>query len=75
MTQRIGIIGGGFAGMTAAYELGKLGYQTFLFESAPELGGLAGTFPLEGTRLERGYHHWFTSDTHIVAQMEEHGIA
>ena len=72
--QRIAIIGGGFAGMTAAYELGKLGYQTFLFERAPELGGLAGTFPIEGTRLERGYHHWFTSDTQIVAQMEELGL-
>ena len=72
--QRIAIIGGGFAGMTAAYELGKKGYQTFLFERAPELGGLAGTFPIEGTRLERGYHHWFTSDTHIVAQMEELGL-
>jgi protoporphyrinogen oxidase len=72
--QRIAIIGGGFAGMTAAYELGKQGYQTFLFERAPELGGLAGTFPIEGTRLERGYHHWFTSDTHIVGQMEELGL-
>ena len=74
MTQKIAIIGGGFAGMTAAYGLGKLGYQTFLFERAPELGGLAGTFPIEGTRLERGYHHWFTSDTHIIAQMEELGL-
>ncbi len=72
--ERIAIIGGGFAGMTAAYELGKRGYQTFLFERMPELGGLAGTFPIEGTRLERGYHHWFTSDTHIVAQMEELGL-
>lgn len=71
---RVAIIGGGFAGMTAAYELGKKGYQTFLFERMPELGGLAGTFPIEGTRLERGYHHWFTSDTHIVAQMEELGL-
>jgi len=71
MTQRIAIIGGGFAGMTAAYELGKLGYQTFLFERMSDLGGLAGTFPIEGTRLERGYHHWFTSDTHIAAQMQE----
>ena len=68
--ENVAVIGGGFAGMTAAYELGKQGYQTFLFERMPELGGLAGTFPIEGTRLERGYHHWFTSDTHIVAQME-----
>lgn len=74
MTQRIAIIGGGFAGMTAAYELGKKGYQTFLFERMPELGGLAGTFPIAGTRLERGYHHWFTSDTHIVDQMGELGL-
>ncbi len=74
MTRRIAIIGGGFAGMTAAYELGKKGYQTFLFERMPELGGLAGTFPVEGTRLERGYHHWFTSDTDIVAQMQELGL-
>ncbi len=72
--KRIAIIGGGFAGLTAAYELGKLGYQTFLFERAPELGGLAGTFPIEGTRLERGYHHWFTSDTHIVDLMSELGL-
>ena len=73
-TQRIAIIGGGFAGLTAAYELGKKGYQTFLFERAPELGGLAGTFPIEGTRLERGYHHWFTSDTIITDLMSELGL-
>ncbi|MBI3537101.1 MAG: NAD(P)/FAD-dependent oxidoreductase [Chloroflexi bacterium] len=74
MDNRIAIIGGGFAGLTAAYELGKKGYQIFLFERAPELGGLAGTFPIEGARLERGYHHWFTSDTHITGLMSELGI-
>ncbi len=74
MAQRLAIIGGGFAGLTAAYELGKQGYQVFVFERMAELGGLAGTFPIEGTRLERGYHHWFTSDTDIVSQMEELGL-
>ncbi len=74
MTQQIAIIGGGFAGLTAAYELQKKGYQTFLFERAPELGGLAGTFPIEGTRLERGYHHWFTSDTYVTDLMSELGL-
>jgi protoporphyrinogen oxidase len=72
--MNIAIIGGGFAGMTAAYELGKLGHKTFLFERMSDLGGLAGTFPIEGTRLERGYHHWFTSDTHIIALMKELGL-
>src|SRR5581483_3575730 len=73
--MNVGIIGGGFAGMTAAYELGKLGYRTVIFERMTELGGLAGTFEVEpGVRLERGYHHWFTSDTNIVAQMRELGL-
>ncbi|MBI2845951.1 MAG: NAD(P)-binding protein, partial [Chloroflexi bacterium] len=72
--MKVGIIGGGFAGMTAAYELGKRGHQTVLIERMPELGGLAGTFPIEGTRLERGYHHWFTSDTEIIGLMEELGL-
>ncbi len=72
--KRVAIIGGGFAGLTAAYELAKKGYRPFLFERMPELGGLAGTFPIEGTRLERGYHHWFTSDTHIVDLMGDLGL-
>ncbi len=72
--MNIAIIGGGFAGLTTAYELGKLGYRTFLFERMEELGGLAGTFPIDGARLERGYHHWFTSDTHIVDLMSELGL-
>lgn len=72
--MNVAIIGGGFAGLAAAYELGKKGYQTYLFERMGELGGLAGTFEIEGTRLERGYHHWFTSDTHIVGLMEELGL-
>lgn len=61
--------------MTAAYELGKLGYKTVIFERMTELGGLASTFQVEpGVPLERGYHHWFTSDTHVVAQMGELGL-
>lgn len=61
--------------MTAAYELGKLGHKTVVFERMTELGGLASTFQVEpGVPLERGYHHWFTSDTHVVAQMQELGL-
>ena len=41
MMQTIAIVGGGFAGLTAAYELGKKGYQAFLFEQMEDLGGLA----------------------------------
>ena len=72
--NRIAIIGGGFAGLTAAYELSKKGHQAFLFEQMEDLGGLASTFAIEGTRLERGYHHWFTNDTHVTDLMAELGL-
>ena len=38
--QKIAIIGGGPAGLTAAYRLGRLGYQITIFEALPVLGGM-----------------------------------
>jgi len=72
---RIGIIGGGITGLTAAYELAKRGHEVSLFESEPDLGGQAATFPIEGTRLEKFYHHIFTSDREMIALIEELGLA
>ncbi len=69
--MRIGVVGGGVAGLTAAYELGKRGHQVVLFEREPYLGGQASTFEIEGTRLERYYHHIFTGDEDMMALMGE----
>ncbi len=63
---RIGIIGGGFTGLTAAYRLLQAGYQVTLFERSHQLGGLAMAFRLGETRLEKYYHHLFTSDRDII---------
>ncbi|MBL1217597.1 MAG: hypothetical protein D8M59_08885 [Planctomycetes bacterium] len=41
--ERIAIIGSGPAGLTAAYHLGRLGYQVTLLEGGDELGGLLRT--------------------------------
>jgi protoporphyrinogen oxidase len=71
---KIGIIGGGIAGLSAAYELGKGGHKVVLFEKESELGGQAGTFVLEGERLERFYHHIFTSDFDIIQLIAELGL-
>ncbi len=73
--MRIGIVGGGIAGLTAAYELAKKGHDVAVFEKGAELGGQAGTFPIEGTRLERFYHHLFTSDRHILGLINELGLS
>ena len=72
--MRVGIIGGGAAGLSAAFELMKKGHQAHVYERAPFLGGQASTFDVGGGRLERGYHHLFMSDTHMVDLIHELGL-
>lgn len=72
--MRVGIIGAGATGLAAAYKLCKAGHQAVVFERAPFLGGQASTFDVAGARLERGYHHIFTSDTDILNLAEEIGL-
>jgi len=71
---RIGIIGGGYAGLTAAYELQKRGYHVTVLEKHGVWGGQAATLPLLGTRIEYFYHHLFGSDSHILDLMDELGL-
>jgi protoporphyrinogen oxidase len=72
--MRVGIIGAGATGLSAAYDLGRAGHQVTVFERAPFLGGQASTFDVGGARLERGYHHLFTGDTDILDLNEEIGL-
>jgi protoporphyrinogen oxidase len=67
------VIGAGFAGLSAAWELVQRGVRVTLCEADEEVGGLAGSFEVGGTRLEKFYHHWFTSDTHVVELVRELG--
>ena len=72
--MRVGIIGAGATGLAAAYELGKHGHQASVYERAPFLGGQASTFDVGGARLERGYHHLFTSDNDILELVKDIGL-
>ncbi len=72
--KRIGIIGGGYAGLTAAYEMQKQGHAVSVLEKYGQWGGQAATLPLLGTRIEHFYHHLFGSDAYILGLMEELGI-
>ncbi len=72
--MRVGIIGAGAVGLAAAYELGEHGHQAAVYERAPVLGGQASTFDVGGERLERGYHHLFTSDTDILDLVDRIGL-
>ena len=72
--MKVGIIGGGAAGLGAGYELTRQGHQVDVFERAPFLGGQAATFDVGGGRLERGYHHLFMSDVDMVNLIHEVGL-
>ncbi|TSC86330.1 MAG: hypothetical protein G01um10147_942 [Microgenomates group bacterium Gr01-1014_7] len=66
--MRIAILGAGFTGLSAAYQLLKKGHDVTIFEKENSLGGLAVGFsdPNWDWTLERAYHHWFTNDDAIL---------
>lgn len=71
--MRIGVVGGGFTGLAAAYELSKKVHDVVVFEKDSQLGGLAATFATGGQELEKFYHHWLGTDEHIFNLIKEIG--
>jgi protoporphyrinogen oxidase len=72
---RIGIIGGGVAGLSTAYFLLAQGYQPVVYEAAPTLGGLASTLEIDpGVRIERFYHFICQPDVHLLRLAEQLGL-
>jgi protoporphyrinogen oxidase len=69
------VVGAGFTGLSAAWELARRGVTVTVLEADPEVGGLAGTFEVQGERLEKFYHHWFTNDEHVNDLVSELGVA
>jgi len=73
--MKIGIIGAGFAGLSAAHNLSKLGHDITIIEKDSKPGGLAIGYKeneWEWT-LEEHYHHWFTNDKFILKLAQEIG--
>ncbi|MGD0612542.1 MAG: NAD(P)/FAD-dependent oxidoreductase [Anaerolineales bacterium] len=73
--MKIAIIGAGFGGMAAAYDLTRAGHQVTIFEAADFVGGLASGFkePTWDWSVEKFYHHWFASDRHMLGLIRELG--
>ena len=64
-SQRIAIVGGGIAGLTAAWELARLAQagapvEATLFEASPRFGGTVETVRREGFTIECGPDGWVT---------------
>ncbi|HNK04679.1 MAG TPA: FAD-dependent oxidoreductase, partial [Accumulibacter sp.] len=54
--MRAAIIGGGWAGLSAAVELAKAGVRVTVFEAAKQLGGRARSVEVQGQQLDNGQH-------------------
>ena len=73
--NNIAIIGAGFGGLSAAYDLIRQGHQVTVYEASGNVGGLAAGFkePHWDWSVEQYYHHWFASDKHILGLIGELG--
>lgn len=85
MNKRVGIVGGGIAGVTAAWQLAKLAaegaaVEAILFEATQRLGGIVETVRpaeggLEGFVIECGPDGWVTEKPWARQLAEELGLA
>lgn len=73
--ETVVIIGGGPAGLTAAYELlrdgGNKKYNVTLLEASQEFGGISRTVKYAGNRMDIGGHRFFSKDQRIMKWWKE----
>ncbi len=72
----VAVIGGGPAGLTAAYELQKRSdsdHKPFVFEATSDVGGISRTESYKGFRFDIGGHRFFTKVKEVEALWHEVG--
>jgi len=65
MSNKVIIIGGGPAGITAGYHLAKNGISCSVYEKENLLGGIAKTIEYKGYYFDLGGHRFFTKNNEI----------
>lgn len=72
------VIGGGLAGLAAAYELSQRGVQVTLLERSPQLGGKIASWPIQVGNdhfmMEHGFHGFFPQYYNLFGLVEELNI-
>src|SRR5205085_3556258 len=64
--QKVGIIGAGPAGLTAAYLLAKAGQEVTVFEADPNyVGGISRTESYKGFLFDIGGHRFFSKSKEV----------
>jgi 15-cis-phytoene desaturase len=68
------IVGGGLAGLSAAFRLARAGRRVRLFEARPHLGGRTASWTEDGMKVESGLHRVLGFYTHLPRLMRAAGI-
>ena len=72
--RKILVIGGGIAGLTVAYDLGRRGLEVLVLEEQQRLGGLISTFARDGFLMDGGPDAFLRAKPHARALCEELGL-
>lgn len=72
--QTWAIIGGGILGMTLALRLSEKGHKVTVFESAEKVGGLTGSWKMDGVVWDKFYHVILMSDLNTRKILKEIGL-
>jgi protoporphyrinogen oxidase len=75
--MKIAVIGAGYGGLSAAYDLARAGHSVVVYEASDQAGGLATGFKEShwDWSVEAYYHHWFASDQYMLGLIEELGLS
>jgi predicted NAD/FAD-binding protein len=74
-SNRIAIVGAGWAGLSTAVELAAAGVPVTVFEAAPNLGGRARGFTRNGIQLDNGQHILLGAYRETLRMMRQVGMA
>ena len=74
MAKQFAVIGGGWAGCTAAVELARAGHQVTLYEAARTLGGRARRVATDRRQLDNGQHILLGAYAETLRVMRSVGI-
>lgn len=71
MENSVVVLGGGIAGLSAAYHLQKQGIKPVIYEKEADWGGLCGNYTIDGFRFDKFVHLSFTKNEYVKQCFEQ----